>query len=266
MVVVGFALPAVLACTQRMGLLVVGVQLGGKVVHVCVSCRVQRDIGGAAIGATGSHEQAAKHAQRQRDDWQRVGVQRLGEGGGRAVGGRTLAGGRSPVSQRLARVGLGPAARIISERRSAAVLAVRSLTHPTETQLQSSPCPRLPPTAPSHEARLPPPKGLTLSPWARPTPEARPRRRSRAPIAAAASVLGRGRWAARSRAATASTQTLCPTPCEQLRRRPRPPAACRSASTRSTARPPRPLSRGHTMLAHLPLPPRPRPPSAHNPA
>ena len=63
MVVRALALLAVLAGTQGKGGLLVGVQLGSKVVHVCVSCRAQCDIGSAAIGATAAHEQQAKHAQ-----------------------------------------------------------------------------------------------------------------------------------------------------------------------------------------------------------
>lgn len=59
------ALPAVLAGTQRNGRLLLGVQLGSKVLHVCVSGETQCDIGFPALGLTASHEQPAKHAQRQ---------------------------------------------------------------------------------------------------------------------------------------------------------------------------------------------------------
>ena len=59
------ALLAVLGCTQGEGRVLLGVQLGSKVLHVCVSCRAACDIGGAVIGATASHEQPAKHAQSQ---------------------------------------------------------------------------------------------------------------------------------------------------------------------------------------------------------
>lgn len=99
----GLALLAMLGCAQR-GVVVLWVQLGSKVLHVCVSCRVQCDIEGAVIGATGSHAQPAKHAQQTAWERWKSSETRLGNFGERLAFGAGLGLGcacLAPVMQRI---------------------------------------------------------------------------------------------------------------------------------------------------------------------